>query len=107
MRSLQCSNRLYRQKNTIGNLENVGYAKEGTEGLYNIYMMEELHTIFAAGASAVSKLVAPAQNGHTPKIKRIFSHKYPYEYLRNPDQTKKANYDLREQALSFYKEYLL
>lgn len=98
---------LYRQKNTIGNLENVGYAKEGAEGLYNIYMMEELHSIFAAGAGAVSKLVAPAQNGHTPKIRRIFSPKYPYEYLRNPDQTAKENEDLRDQTIAFYNEYLL
>ena len=48
---------MYRQKNTIGNLENVGYAVEGHEGLYNIFMMEELHSIFAVGAAAVTKLV--------------------------------------------------
>lgn len=97
---------LYRQKNTIGNLENVGYAKEGTEGLYNIYMMEELHTIFAAGAGAVSKLVAPANGGHTPKICRIFSPKYPYEYLRNPEQAAQANEELHSRSIAFYNEYL-
>lgn len=50
---------LYRQKNMGGNLENVGYAKEGHIGLYNILIMEEKQTIIAAGAGAMSKLVSP------------------------------------------------
>lgn len=75
---------MYRQKNTVGNFENVGLAIEGTEGLYNIYMMEEVHSIFAAGAGAVTKAVdyAPA-DGSKPFIKRFFNEKYPYEYLKN------------------------
>ena len=48
---------MYRQKNTVGNFENVGFALEGAEGLYNVYMMEEVHSIFAVGAGAVSKMV--------------------------------------------------
>ena len=48
---------MYRQKNTVGNYENVGFALEGAECRYNIYMMEEVHTIFAAGAGAVTKMV--------------------------------------------------
>lgn len=68
---------IYRQKNTIDNLENVGFALPGTEGIYNIYMMEEIHSIFAVGAGAVSKMVS--RDGHT--IERIFEYKYPYEYL--------------------------
>ena len=44
---------MYRQKNTVGNYENVGFSREGHEGLYNIYMMEEIHSIFSAGAGAV------------------------------------------------------
>lgn len=73
---------MYRQKNTVGNYENVGYALPGTEGRYNIYMMEETHTILAAGAGAVSKLVdyKPADGGK-PVIERLFNSKYPYEYL--------------------------
>ena len=74
---------MYRQKNTVGNLENVGFAKPGSEGLYNIYMMEEVHTILAAGAGAVTKLVeykAPGEG--TTRIKRLFGHKYPFEYLK-------------------------
>jgi len=68
---------LYRQKNTVGNLENVGFALPGTEGKYNVYMMDEIQTIFAVGAGAVSKLVSLEKS----QIKRIFEYKYPYEYL--------------------------
>ena len=75
---------MYRQKNTVGNFENVGFAQEGTEGLYNIYMMEEVHSILSVGAGAVTKLVEyhPANIAST-KIIRHFSPKYPYEYLAN------------------------
>ncbi len=78
---------MYRQKNTVGNLENVGYAREGHEGMYNIYMMEELHSIFAAGAGAVTKLVRRknVRDAH-PRIERIFTPKYPYEYLRDAEK---------------------
>lgn len=73
---------MYRQKNTVGNYENVGFALEGREGLYNIYMMEEVHSIFAAGAGAVSKFVDyKPENGGKRVIERVFNHKYPYEYL--------------------------
>ncbi len=74
---------MYRQKNTVGNFENVGFAREGAEGYYNVYMMEEVHSIFAVGAGAVTKLVhvAPREPGQT-KIIRLAPPKYPYEYLR-------------------------
>ncbi|MCM1308995.1 MAG: coproporphyrinogen dehydrogenase HemZ [Butyrivibrio sp.] len=48
---------LYRQKNMAGNFENVGYAKPGREGLYNILIMEEKQSVWAAGAGAQSKIV--------------------------------------------------
>lgn len=48
---------LYRQKNMSGNLENVGYAKPGKEGIYNILIMEEKQSILALGAGAVTKKV--------------------------------------------------
>ena len=80
---------MYRQKNTVGNLENVGFSLEGHEGLYNIYMMEELQTIFAVGAGAVTKLVKHSDTDPTDtKIKRIFRPKYPYEYLRLAEENK-------------------
>ena len=50
---------LYRQKNMSGNFENVGYAREGKYGIYNILMMEEKQTIVACGAGSVSKRVYP------------------------------------------------
>lgn len=68
---------MYRQSKTVGNLENVGYAKAGFEGLYNVYIMDETHTILACGASAVTKLKDNSQKN----IKRIFNFKYPYEYI--------------------------
>lgn len=82
---------MYRQKNTVGNLENVGFAKPGAEGLYNIYMMEEVHTILAAGAGAVTKLVdyKAAGEGKTT-LKRLFNHKYPFEYLRQENAEEMA-----------------
>ena len=67
---------MYRQSKSVGNLENVGWCKKGFEGYYNVYMMEECHTVLAAGAGAVTKLKAPFSD----YIERIFNFKYPYEY---------------------------
>lgn len=50
---------LYRQKNMSGNFENVGYAKPGKYGIYNILIMEEMQTIMALGAGSISKIVLP------------------------------------------------
>ncbi len=73
---------MYRQKNTVGNYENVGFAQDGFKGLYNIYMMEEIHSIFACGAGAVSKFVDYLPKDGSPRvIERFFNPKYPYEYL--------------------------
>ena len=71
---------MYRQKNTVGNLENVGFALEGHESIYNIAMMEEVQSIFAVGAGAVTKLVDRSDKSK-PRIERLFNPKYPYEYL--------------------------
>lgn len=68
---------MYRQQKCLGNLENVGWAKEGFECEYNVYMMEETHTVLAVGAGAVIKL----RNPKTKEIERIFNYKYPYEYI--------------------------
>lgn len=68
---------LYRQKNTMDSLENVGYCREGKEGYYNVYIMDETHTVLAAGAGGVSKLREPGGS----RIERIFNYKFPYEYI--------------------------
>ncbi|MCR5718698.1 MAG: coproporphyrinogen dehydrogenase HemZ [Oscillospiraceae bacterium] len=72
---------LYRQKNTLGNLENVGYARQGKENLYNILIMDETQTILAAGCAASTKIVSPSGD-----ISRIINHKFPYEYIHRFDQ---------------------
>lgn len=87
---------LYRQKNTLQNLENVGFCKPGCEGIYNIYIMEELQTILAAGAGGVTKLVNPS-NGF---IERVFNFKFPYEYLDRFDQI----LDRKEKVREFYEK---
>ena len=71
---------LYRQKNTIGNLENTGYAKPGFECLYNIYIMDEQQSILAAGCGGSTKIVSP-----DGCIRRYFNYKYPYEYISRYD----------------------
>ena len=67
---------LYRQSKMVGNMENTGWSKPGFEGIYNVYIMDETHTILACGAGAVTKLRDP----YSDCIERIFNFKYPYEY---------------------------
>ncbi len=88
---------MYRQSKTIGNLENVGYAKAGFECLYNVYIMDETHTILACGASAVTKLREP----YGDKIERIFNFKYPYEYINRFDELMQR----KDGIDTFYCEY--
>ncbi len=73
---------MYRQSKCAGNLENVGWSRGETAGRYNVCMMEERQTVFAAGAGAVTKLCA--QNGR--KVERIFNYKYPFEYISGFDE---------------------
>ncbi|MDO4563519.1 MAG: coproporphyrinogen dehydrogenase HemZ [Clostridia bacterium] len=70
---------LYKQKNTLGNLENVGFAKEGCECRYNVYIMEEEQTILALGAGASSKIVKDGL------ISRIYNPKDAREYILRID----------------------
>ncbi len=90
---------MYRQKNTVGNYENVGFSLDGYKGLYNIYMMEEIHSIFACGAGAVSKFVDYNPKDGSPRvIERFFNPKYPYEYLSDNKTEQKI-----AAALEFYR----
>lgn len=68
---------LYRQSRMVGNLENTGWAKQGFESPYNVFIMDESQTILACGAGAASKIKDPYSDGLT----RIFNFKYPYEYI--------------------------
>ena len=73
---------LYRQKNQLSNLENVGWAKDGKAGIYNINMMEEVQTVIAAGAGGSTKIVAGPG-----RISRLYNPKYPLEYIKRFDET--------------------
>lgn len=74
---------LYRQKYMSGSFENVGWTKPGFENLYNIAMMEELHTVLALGGGGMTKLVDPVGG----RIQRISDPKYPYEYIANIEKS--------------------
>lgn len=67
---------LYRQKSTVDSLENVGFCKGDRLCLYNVYIMDETHTILSVGGGGVTKVVLPGN-----RIERIFNYKYPYEYI--------------------------
>lgn len=70
---------LYRQKNMAGNLENIGFAREGKEGLYNILIMEEVQSIVALGAGSVSKRVF--SGGREGRIERCDNVKEVTQYI--------------------------
>lgn len=85
---------LYRQKYMSGSLENVGWAKPGTESLYNIVMMEELQTVVSIGGGGVTKLVDPAAG----RILRLPNPKYPHDYLAARDKILSQ----KDEIVSFY-----
>lgn len=65
---------LYRQKNMAGNFENVGYAKAGKEGYYNILVMEDRQTVLAVGAGAMTKFVNGKERTRVENVKDIASY---------------------------------
>jgi len=79
---------IYRQKNTSGRLENIGYAKPGKECKYNVDIMEETHDIYASGAGAISKRIFG--NG---LIKRLAEVKDIKGYLEREEELLKKKMD--------------
>lgn len=73
---------LYKQKATLGNLENVGFSKKGYECIYNIDTMSDESTVFALGAGGVSKMVLG------DRIERVFNFKNADEYIKRFDEIK-------------------
>ena len=73
---------MYRQSRMVGNLENVGWSKRGFESLYNVYVMDETHTILACGSGGVTNLI----RNNPDYLERIFNFKYPYEYIDRFDE---------------------
>lgn len=90
---------MYRQSKCLGNYENVGWAKKGYECLYNVYMMEECHTVIAVGAGAVSKL----KNPYCDEIKRVYNFKYPYEYINKFEEIIKRKEQITEFCSEIFK----
>ena len=87
---------LYRQSRAVSNQENTGWAKPGKEGLYNVYIMDETHTIVGCGAGAVTKLKKP----NSDYLERVFNYKFPYEYTARFDDMLKR----KEQVRAFYEQ---
>ncbi len=86
---------MYRQKNTGGNFENVGYTKnDSSAALYNVYMMEGLISVLASGAGASTKLVSQDLSD----TEKIYNPKYPFEYLRDKENILKHGHKI----CSFY-----
>ena len=90
---------MYRQSKSAGALENVGWSKENFECIYNIFMMEECHTILSCGGGAVTKLKAPKGD----EIERIFNFKYPFEYINGFEEL----IERKQRISEFYITYSL
>lgn len=91
---------LYRQKNIAGNMENVGYAREGCEGIYNILIMEEKQTIIALGAGSVTKYVYP--DGE--RIERVDNVKNVDLYIERIDEMIEKKINFFQRVMSGTKE---
>jgi len=89
---------LYRQKNMEENLENVGYARPGKEGLYNILIMEEKHSILALGAGGATKLVLSGGE----RIERSENVKSLKDYLERTDEMIARKHTFFEQYKGLY-----
>ena len=88
---------MYRQKNMVGNMENLGYAKKGKECIYNIQMIEDKQTIIALGADAVSKVVFLDEN----RIERFGNVKDVKEYVNRIEELVEGKLKLLD---TLYKE---
>ncbi|MGL6106516.1 coproporphyrinogen dehydrogenase HemZ [Romboutsia sp.] len=73
---------MYRQKHMLGNLENIGYAKEGYECIYNIQIMEEKQSNYAVGAGSISKFVYLEED----RIERVDNVKNVEQYIERVDE---------------------
>ena len=71
---------LYRQKYMSGSFENVGWSRDNLDCLYNIYMMEETHTILSLGGGGMNKVNLPEG-----KLERFHNPKFPQQYIEQID----------------------
>lgn len=84
---------LYRQKNMAENLENIGYAKPGKEGLYNVLIMEEHHTILALGSGGSTKFNFVGTN----RLERVENVKSVKDYVERIDEMIQRKKDFLEE----------
>ena len=80
---------MYRQKHMLGNLENIGYAKEGYECIYNMQIMEEKQSNYALGAGSITKFVYPDED----RIERVENVKNVEQYIKRVDEMIKRKYE--------------
>ena len=80
---------LYRQKYMSGSFENVGWSRDGLDCLYNIYMMEEIHTILSLGGGGMNKVNLP--NG---RLERFHNPKFPEQYIEQIDSVLRQKEEL-------------
>ena len=88
---------LYRQKYMSGSFENVGWSRDGLDCLYNIYMMEEVHTILSLGGGGMNKVNFPDGS-----LKRFHNPKFPEQYIEMIDsvlEQKKELFDLMKGSI--------
>ena len=82
---------LYRQKYMSGSFENVGWSRDGMDCLYNIYMMEELHTILSLGGGGMNKVNLPDGT-----LRRFHNPKFPEQYIALIDRVLEQKRELFE-----------
>ena len=80
---------LYRQKYMSGSFENVGWSRDGQDSLYNIYMMEEVHTIISLGGGGMNKVNLP-----DGRLERFHNPKFPEQYIEMIDEVLRQKEDL-------------
>ena len=80
---------LYRQKYMSGSFENVGWSRDGLDCLYNIYMMEEVHTILSLGGGGMNKVNLPGG-----RVERFHNPKFPEQYIEQLDSVLKQKEEL-------------
>ena len=80
---------LYRQKYMSGSFENVGWSRDGLDCLYNIYMMEEIHSILSLGGGGMNKVNLPGG-----RLERFHNPKFPEQYIEQIDSVLKQKEEL-------------
>ncbi|MBO4409089.1 MAG: coproporphyrinogen dehydrogenase HemZ [Clostridiales bacterium] len=87
---------MYRQKDTGHGLENTGFAKPGSECLYNVAMMTDARDVLSFGAGSVSKRVWEQVGTAKYRVERCSSIKDALGYIRSVDETAQKKIDFFE-----------